>query len=217
MAPIRCQRSEEALLALRGRIDEILHFAQGGGQTEATARAAAAARSARPRRSAGRRPRSRSRAGRPGCGPTCTRQTWVETKVAAPERDGNLAKKNPRRIGRLLIATQPRTGRRARRCGSRRARPRSLGPRARRTRPRARPRTPRCRCASRRAQALGGKRLANPAQANFLHLDPGGACGLAGTAEQHAAPAMFIEQREVASGAAAQQGNQLSHDGLHSW
>ena len=33
---------EEALLALRGRIDEILHFAQGGGQTEATARAAAA-------------------------------------------------------------------------------------------------------------------------------------------------------------------------------
>ena len=54
-----------------------------------------------------------------------------------PNATGISQKKSQANRMRWLIATQPRTARRARRCGSRRARPRSPGRRARRTRPRA--------------------------------------------------------------------------------
>lgn len=53
-------------------------------------------------------------------------------------------------------------------------------------------------------QAIGGKLLADPAQTQLLDLDPARSFGLTGTAQQHAAATMLIEQGKMAGLGAAQ-------------
>jgi len=57
---------------------------------------------------------------------------------------------------------------------------------------------------------------ANPTQTRFLDLHPVRAIGPAGTAQQHAAAPLFVEQGEMTGLAAAQQRKDPAH-GFHSW